>query len=492
MSIKHYVGLIALFLSIGACTPPTQELPDAGGVSPAVEELTESEQNLLRCDLNPIQFTLSTSQERAQFRRGCRLFFSETFLGNGRTCGTCHLQELGNGNPYDNNFDFGPADAEAMFQADPTSPLFRSIDSDDGVSDYTTLRSFGLARIPFVLPPNVTVREPADGWNVVANPDGTTTVFVLRSTPSSENTLFEENLMWDGREGSDLAHQAISAVLTHAQPGRSPTTQESEDIAFFQEQLFSSFSLRAFASGGPTPTLPTVPASWSGSHWDSVRRGRHFFEPMAVVEGAPVRGGHCATCHDGPMLNRTNMFNPVQFPGDGLTNNFVSETNSVNPAFPPGSRVGIQLPELTYDIALTYDFLMPPVPLPGLPPPGTVLFPAGSVFTLRSSDPGRILTTGDPCEIGLSCIINSDPMTGRLGTVSLFRISSLWGSADSAPYFHDNSAETLEDVMEVYRTLFLVTAFGTGNNAWILSPQEEMDIVNYMEFAFRHQPVLLP
>jgi len=65
-------------------------------------------------------------------------------------------------------------------------------------------------------------------------------------------------------------------------------------------------------------------------------------------------------------------------------------------------------------------------------------------------------------------------------------------AADLWPYFHDNSAETLEDVMEVYRTVFLVTAFGTGNNAWMLSPQEEMDIVNYMEFAFRHQPVLLP
>ena len=83
-------------------------------------------------------------------------------------------------------------------------------------------------------------------------------------------------------------------------------------------------------------------------------------------------------------------------------------------------------------------------------------------------------------------------MSGQLGTTSVFRISSLWGSADTAPYFHDNSAATLEEMMEVYRTVFLVTAFGTGNPAWMLSPQEEADILAYMRFAFTRDRDLLP
>lgn len=490
--ISLTIMLFGLLVGGGTIGCAQSSNPDTTLASVAVEPLSEAQQNLLRCELNPILLTLPTSAERQQFVRGCRLYFTETFGGNDRTCGTCHLQTLGNGNPLDNNFDFGPADAQALFLTDPGHSFFRSIDSDDGASDFTTLLAHGLVRISFVLPPNITVREP-NARNVQHNSDGTTTVFVWRSTPSSENTFFEENLMWDGRELSDLAAQSISAVETHYEPSRFPTTQEAEDMAFFQEQLFTNFSIRTWAAGGSAPGLPQVPEHLTGDHWTSVRRGRNFFVSMPVVPDAPVRGGHCATCHSGSLLNRTNEFNPVQPPGDFFTNNFVSETNSPTPVFPPGTRVGNNLPELTYDIVLTYDFVMPPgVPIPGLPPAGTLLFPAGSVFTMRSSDPGRVLITGDPCEAPLACLINSDPMTGRLGTVSFFRISSLWGSADSGPYFHDNSAATLEDVLAVYRTVFLATALGTGNSAWILSPQEELDIVHYMNFAFYHHPALLP
>jgi cytochrome c peroxidase len=42
-------------------------------------------------------------------------------------------------------------------------------------------------------------------------------------------------------------------------------------------------------------------------------------------------------------------------------------------------------------------------------------------------DPGRALITGDPNDL-----LN-------------FKIATLWGIKDTAPYFHDNSARTLED-----------------------------------------------
>lgn len=483
-----FVALCSVAL-LGGCVGADGPDPEAAAASAPLSEAT---QVILRCDANPILLTLSSDEERAQFRRGCRLFFEETFGGNGRTCGSCHLQELGNGDASDNHLDFTPAHAQRIFAENPAHSLFRPIDSDDGAgADYTTLLDHGLVRIPFVLPPNVTVDE-VDSPLVDVDPvTGRTTVTVLRSTPTVENMLFEESLMWDGRFGSDLQLQATEAVLTHFEPGRLPTEDETGDIAFFQEQQFSNHPLRRWANGGPAPTLPDVPAWRTGPEWDSIRRGRNFFVTTPIAPDAPVRGGHCATCHSGPMLDTTNEFNPVQPPGQNITNNFVSETNSPTPRFPPGSRVGINLPELTYHITLQYDLVAPP----GLPvpiPPGAVVFPAGTVFTLRSSDPGRILATGDPCELPLSCILSSNPPSGTFGTSSFFRISSLWGAADSAPYFHDNSADSLEDVMEVYRLLFLVTALGTGNPAWILSPEEEQDILNYVRYAFRRHPVLLP
>ena len=465
---------------------------DPGEVGAAGEPLSEHALNLLRCDASPVLATLRTRAERDQFRRGCRLFFEETFEGNGRTCGSCHLQELGNRDESDNHFDFTPEHAQRIFAEHPEHALFRAIDSDDGAGeDYTTLLSHGLVRIPFVLPPNVTVDE-LDSPLVDVDPDtGRVTVHVLRSTPSVENMLLEDELMWDGRFGSDLELQASEAVLTHFEPGRLPTAAEAADVAFFQEQLFSNRTLRRWTDGGAAPELPEVPAWRRGAEWDSARRGRSFFVTMPITPDAPVRGGHCATCHSGPMLDTTNQFNPLQPPGVHFTNNLVSETNAPNPTLPPGARVGIELPELTYRFTLQYDLIAPPgAPLPV--PPGTVLFPAGTVFTLRSSDPGNLLTTGDPCEIPLFCILPSDPSVGRFGTTAVFRISSLWGAADSAPYFHDNSAESIEDALEVYRTLFLFTALGTGNPAWMLTPQEEADIAAYVRFAFRRDRALLP
>lgn len=479
------VALCSLAL-FGGCVGA--ESPEVGAAS---EPLSERTQNILRCDANPILATLSSHAEREQFRRGCRLFFEESFDGNGRTCGSCHLQELGDHDASNNHFDFTPEHAQAIFADDPSHPLFRPIDSDDGAGeDYTTLLSHALVRIPFVLPPNVTVDE-VDSPLVDVDPvTGRTTVHVLRSTPTVENMLFETDLMWDGRFGSDLERQAREAVTTHFEPARLPTDDEAADIAFFQQQQFSNFPIRRWANGGPAPTLPDVPAWRTGPQWDSIRRGRNFFVTMPVTPDAPVRGGHCATCHSGPMLDTTNEFNPINPPGMHFTNNLVSETNVPNPTLPPG-RVGIGLPELTYHFALQYDLVAPPgAPLPV--PPGTVLFPAGTVFTLRSPDPGILLTNGDPCTNPLFCILSSDPATGRFTTSSVFRISSLWGAADSAPYFHDNSAESIEDVLPVYRTLFQFTALGTGNPAWILSPQEEQDIANYVRFAFRRDPVLLP
>lgn len=447
-------------------------------VGVATEALTQTE---LSCAAMSLLTPGLNASERMQFTRGCVTYRTETFDGNGRTCESCHMLNLGNGNPDDNNFDLSIEDVETAWAEDPTGPLFRSIDADDGESDFTTLRTLADVRVSLPLHPNVSVVP--DGSPLVSA-DGRT-VTVWRSTPTSENIVLDANVMWDGRFGDDLELQVREAVLAHFEPGRAPTAQEQADLAFFQSHLFSNERVRTYADGGAPPTLPTVPSWLTGSYWDSVRRGRRDFEDVPVS----ATGGFCATCHSGPMLNLTNEFNPVQPRGEAITNNFVSETQFLR-------SPEAQLPVHTYQVVLDHPVFMPTdtdLPIP----PGVPLFPPGMVFTvLGSPDPGRILRTGDPCEVVAACLIQTQAL-GIPATTSFFKIPTLWGAADSAPYFHDNSARTIEEAMIVYRFLGEVTAdglnaLGVDGEGFRLSDQRTMDIINYFEYAFRHRPVLNP
>lgn len=275
-----------------------------------------------------------------------------------------------------------------------------------------------------------------------------------------------ESLQELGIFDDDLLSQASEAVVTHNEPGRLPTRREERDMAFFQEQFFSNPALRSFEEGGPPPELPQ-------GRSNAERRGRAFFVESGPVIDADHRG-LCAMCHAGPLLNTTGQGNPVALPGERLTNNFVSESNM---------QFGNQYPELTYRFTLTYNVLMPEG-LPFIPiEPGTPVISAGTVLTLRLSDPGRLLVTGDPCEIASACILNPG------STVSIFKIPTLWGVADSAPYFHDNSAKNFQELMDVYQFLFEVTADALNNPAFRISQRDRADIISYMRFAFRRRPV---
>ena len=52
-----------------------------------------------------------TPEQRALIEEGRKLFFEETFDGNGRTCGTCH--------PATNNFTIDPAFVRTLAGKDP-------------------------------------------------------------------------------------------------------------------------------------------------------------------------------------------------------------------------------------------------------------------------------------------------------------------------------------------------------------------------------------
>jgi cytochrome c peroxidase len=88
----------------------------------------------------------------------------------------------------------------------------------------------------------------------------------------------------------------------------------------------------------------------------------------------------------------------------------------------------------------------------------------GTQTVVSTPDPGRALITGRIDQPGPASDLNS------------FKIPILWGVKNTAPYFHDNSAKTLEDVAAHYARFFqLIPAPVT------LTTQDQADIVAYLK-----------
>ena len=60
----------------------------------------------------------------------------------------------------------------------------------------------------------------------------------------------------------------------------------------------------------------------------------------------------------------------------------------------------------------------------------------GTIQTVTTSDPGRLLLTGQPADLGV------------------MDVTQLRGISRTAPYFHNNSAATLEEVLDHYDAFF--------------------------------------
>ena len=367
-------------------------------------------------------------------QEGRRLFDHETFAGNGRTCKTCHSEETGT---------VSPTDAQLRFKQNANDPLFVHDGSDDDDGDgfgdgqhVTRMLDSATILMRIELHPNLSLAN-----------DSSRFVTVRRGIPTTLNTpALDPVLMLDGRQLT-LESQALGAITDHAQATRPVQASELALIKQFQQEsgrFFTSDALRAFASGGPAPQLPQ-------GRTPSEKRGRTFFEdvpPDFSVTPPNFKVGACASCHSGPLLNLTNQFLPLPLPpGTRFQSVFVSELNE-------GGNTPI-------------DFVFHNQNVPG----GTIL--------VSSPDPGRALTTGRADE--------SDP-TSPLSTfdhLNAFKISPLRGISRTAPYFHDNSAKTLEDVVEHYRLFFAIVTDIDGPGPEppliLLNDQDKKDIVAFMK-----------
>ena len=357
---------------------------------------------------------------------GQRLFDHESFGGNGRTCRTCHSGD-------DGTIDAGEV-AERLAQ-DPSDPLF----VHDGLDDFFSGTSRIAAHATILIE-----RELPEGVVLLDDPSATSVV-LARGVPSTVNTpALDPALMYDMRD-QGLQNQAAGAIDRHAQATAPPTAGELDAIAEFQrtdKRFFSSKALHSFAQGGPAPRLPE-------GHTASEKRGREFF--VDAPWNPPSKKGVCATCHSGPMLNTANQFT----------------TDSTGA--PPGWRA--------FDILVSSRNLMNN-PVRSF----AVTDPCNVTLEVHSPDPGIMITDVynipmlaqflPPKEL---CILHPAFFA------NMFKTPQLFGVRHTAPYFHDNSAKTLEQVLEHYAFFFTSNqGFPITDSNILLTQQDINDIIAFL------------
>jgi cytochrome c peroxidase len=94
----------------------------------------------------------------------------------------------------------------------------------------------------------------------------------------------------------------------------------------------------------------------------------------------------------------------------------------------------------------------------------------GTTTTVATSDPGCILIPSTNCA-------SVGPITfANKAKFGWFKTPPLWGVSKTAPYFHDNSALTLDEVVEQYRRFFTQSGGITP-----ISDQDKADMIAYMK-----------
>jgi cytochrome c peroxidase len=355
--------------------------------------------------------------------RGALAFFNRRLHGleaNGRSCADCHMAT--------DHFQLSPASVETRFRIlqlrrrwdpDADDPLFRPIEADDfrtngdAASDFSNLRKHGLIRVVLPLPVNVRLIDPAtnqpssemvaDVWRAVptvndvklTGPDG------VNAWPRGPNET--GGYQMDARIGT-LQEQALGALVNHAQVRNPPPQELLDDLAAFQRVLFTSSRVRALADAVAAGTPPPDPDP-----------------PLTTLEqhGKVVFQRACAHCHGGPGQSTTQA--PVVRFHD-ISTQCPRPVDSVTPARFAFASCSPQLERnaRTYEITLAN----------------------GTTTRRTSSDPGRALLTG---------FVGGPAATDDWNK---FDIPGLRGIRNTAPYFHNNSAATLEAVVDHYIEFF--------------------------------------
>ena len=396
---------------------------------------------------------------------------------NGRTCVSCHQPGSA--------WTITPANVQLRFlESRGEEAIFRNNDGSNcegaiptdvaGKREaYSLLLTRGLIRVGLDVPSNAdfVVESVSDPLNCVG---ATNDVSVYRRPLPSANLPFLSAVMWDGRESSasttvrqDLLHQANGATRGHAAGFIDLTDEQARQIVDFESSLFSAqvrdidagdllakgatggaFAIstepfylgindpvglnpngtpvdpRAFTLFNAWLNLPSPASDKVSEARRAIARGQEIFNTRPIVlSGVGGLNGHtfsngvklpdsfegtCTICHDTPNAGNHSLKAPL-------------------------------------DIGLTDPDVAPYLP----------------VYTLRNVHTGERVRTTDP---GRALI------TGKWSDVNLFKGPVLRALASRPPYFHNGSAQTLEDVLDFYEKRFRIG----------LTPQERADLLAFL------------
>jgi cytochrome c peroxidase len=350
--------------------------------------------------------------------------------GNGRSCADCHMPSEG--------FQLSPTATRARFDAlrekleqnkNADDPLFRPVDADDfringdNAIDFSNLLDNGLVRVTMPLPLNVKLIDPATGqpseetsvdlWRAVmpvlnvaiTGPDSVLPIWppgaprppIMGQDPNGPNR--QGGYQHDARFGT-LQEQARGALFAHAQVSVEPPQLMLDDLAAFQQTLFSSPQVGVLANAILSSSTP-------------------FPDPDPELneleqQGKLIFNRACAQCHGGTL-------HPSLSTPDATLVRPIVRYHNIQTACPRPTTDGyLPCPERLARNARMY----------------CITLANGTFQFVTTSDPGRLLLTGQPADLGV------------------MDVTQLRGISQTAPYFHNNSASTLEEVLDHYEAFF--------------------------------------
>jgi cytochrome c peroxidase len=413
---------------------------------------------------------------------------------NGRTCATCHQVDQAMSLEVEHV-------RQRFIQTGGQDPLFAPVDGANcpdaqkgDAAAHSLLLNNGLIRVGITLPEktefDLTVVHDPHGCAITTDEaTGRQVVSVYRRPLPSTNLRFLSTVMWDGRETlsplsnqetfqqnlvADLKHQALGAVMGHAQANNPPTEAQLLEIVDFELGLFSAqindrragvlYGDRAL--GGPLHLqaqeyYPGINDSLGNdprgdkfdlavfdlyTHWlpgivenrDSETTPNQRAARAAIASGesifnttplkiTSVRGlndnpslgnpkeiiGTCTTCHDTPNVGNHSLPLPLDI---ATSHAALGETDA---------NIATALAELSQpDVPI---YLVTNCPNPREP---------DRLLTFYTSDPGKGL------------------LTGKCSDVNRIKGPILRGLAARAPYFHNGAARNLDELVNFYNKRF--------------------------------------
>jgi hypothetical protein len=358
--------------------------------------------------------------------------YGGTVVSNGRTCFTCHRGVQGT------NLGL------------PPPPLSASIPSTDALFTGEQADMQGDPDGPYNLDQLALIKYRPSRFNLTrSESDPIRQVFGWRKSMRLVNVAFAAGFLNDGR-GRVMFEVDRGAVFSHTQSSDNRfddlfSVPNGNDLEAFQFSVLSDPRLAALRD----PTDPNYPVLVNNP-----------FYTVNVTTASQLRGEqvfvqNCMSCHSTP--NVFNNLSNVEPLGNGTRPpNFPSFGPAVGRLF----NIGVAERNKNHLRFSSFD------PTTGQFSP--ILFPL-------ANEDGSTTVLNVTYDIGLAAVTDKTDDVGR------FKVPQLRDVRDNAPYFHDNSAASLAEVVDYFNSDFYNQSKDGRLYPIHLCAQEKQDLLAFLQ-----------